>query len=261
MQPAPHPEGGVFLHMNHAACLFILGAVCARDPRRRMKRSLTLAAVVLLISPFLALAGDTAYDALRAVGTRFGTESQTRLMEIAGKSGRPQPAVWQVQIEDPAGKGGPLQVNVQRGAVVGQSKATGGMQTGRLNLATIQLDSDGAFAIANTEAIRCEISFDRLNYLLKLEGGFPVWRVELFDGPGKMVGYLKIAADTGNVIERSPQLALSEEDRKESKWSKPGEKFKSVADFFHRAGKKVERTGYQLRNWANGDGWTDAKNP
>jgi hypothetical protein len=125
----------------------------------------------------------------------------------------------------------------------------------------IQLDSDGAFAIANTEALRCEISFDRLNYSLKLEGGFPVWRVELLDGPATMVGSLKIAADTGKVIERSPQLAMSEDDRKESKWSKPGEKFKSVSDFFHRGYKKVERTGYQLRNWANGDGWTDAKNP
>jgi hypothetical protein len=226
-----------------------------------MKRPFTLAVIALLISPFFALAGDTAYDALRAVGSRFGTESQTRLLEISGKGGRPQPGLWQVQIEDPAGKGGPLQVNVQRGVVVGQNSAAGGMQAGRLNLALIQLDSDGVFAIANTEAIRCEISFDRLNYVLRLESGFPVWRVELLDGPTKMVGYLKIAADTGNVIERSPQLALSEEDRKDSKWSKPGEKFKSVADFFHRAGKKVERTGYQLRNWANGDGWTDAKNP
>ena len=61
--------------------------------------------------------------------------------------------------------------------------------------------------------------------------------------------------------ERSPQLALSEDDRKDAKWSRPGEKFKSVSDFFHRTGKKLERTGYQLRNWANGDGWTDAKNP
>jgi hypothetical protein len=226
-----------------------------------MKRSFSLAAFALLLCPMLALAGDTAYDALRAVGSRFGMESQTRLVEISGKGGRPQPALWQVQIEDPSGRGGQLQVNVQRGVVAGQGRAAGGAAVGRLNLATIQLDSDGAFAIANAEAIRCEISFDRLNYQLKLEGGFPVWRVELLDGPSALVGSLKIAADTGNVIERSPQLALSEDDRKDSKWSKPGEKFKSVADFFHRAGKKVERTGYQLRNWANGDGWTDAKNP
>jgi hypothetical protein len=218
-------------------------------------------ALVPMLSPLAALAGDTAYDALRAVGAKFGTESQTRLLEITGRSGRPQPSLWSVQIEDPSGRGGQLQVNVQRGAVVGQTRPPGGGPSGRLNLAQIQLDSDGAFAIANAEAIRCEISFDRLNYSLKLESGFPVWRVELLDGPTTLVGSLKISADTGNIIERSPQLALSEADRKDSKWSKPGEKFKSVSDFFHRGYKKVERTGYQLRNWANGDGWTDAKNP
>jgi hypothetical protein len=226
-----------------------------------MKRFLSLIVLGLSTCPMVALAGDTAYDALRGVGAKFGADFQNRVVEISGREGRPQPATWQVQVEDSPGKGGQLRVNVQRGTVVGQNRAQGTGPIGRLNLAMIQLDSDGAFAIANTEALRCEISFDRLNYSLKLEGGFPVWRVELLDGPATMVGSLKIAADTGKVIERSPQLAMSEDDRKESKWSKPGEKFKSVSDFFHRGYKKVERTGYQLRNWANGDGWTDAKNP
>lgn len=223
-----------------------------------------LALALALVFPYFPsalLAGDTAYDALRAVGAKFGADSQTRLVGISGKAGRPQPGLWSVQIEDPSGRGGLLQVNVQRGAVVGQTRPQGGGQYGRLNLALIQLDSDGAFAIANAEAIRCEISFDRLNYSLGLEGTFPVWRVELLDGPTTLVGSLKISADTGNVIERSPQLALSEADRKDSKWSRPGERFKSVSDFFHRGYKKVERTGYQLRNWANGDGWTDSRNP
>lgn len=227
----------------------------------RMNRPLFSAAAALLFSSVFAFAGDTAYDALRAAGARLGADSQNRLVEISGKGGRPQPSLWQVQLEEPSGKGGQVQVNVQRGVVVGQSKASGGAPGVRLNLASIQLDSDGVFAIANTEAIRSDISFDRLNYVLRAEGGFPVWRVELLDGPASLVGSLKISADTGAVIERSPQLALSEDDRMDAKWSRPGEKFKSVSDFFHRTGKKLERTGYQLRNWANGDGWTDAKNP
>jgi hypothetical protein len=224
----------------------------------RMNRPLFSAAAALLFSSVVALAGDTAYDALRAASARLGADAQNRLVEISGKGGRPQPVLWRVQIDEGGGRG-QVQVDVQRGVVVGQNKGAG--TGGRLNLASVQLDSDGAFAIANKEAVRCEISFDRLNYALRAEGGFPVWRVELLDGPTSLVGSLKIAADTGAVIERSPQLALSEDDRRDSKWSKPGEKFKSVADFFHRTGKKVERTGYQLRNWASGDGWTDAKNP
>jgi hypothetical protein len=226
-----------------------------------MKRLFSFAAAALWLSSVFALAGDTAYDALRATSARFGADAQTRLVEISGRSGTPQPSLWRVQIEDPRSGSSRLQVNVQKGVVVGQNKLATAAPGGRLNVATIQLDSDGAFAIANAEAVRCEISFDRLNYLLRSEGAFPVWSVELLDGPSKIVGTLRIAADTGHVIERSPQLALSEDDRKDSKWSKPGEKFKSPADFFHRAGRKVERTYYQLRNWANGDGWTDSKNP
>lgn len=226
-----------------------------------MKRPLFSTAAAFFLTSVFSLAGDTAYDALRAASARLGVDSQNRLVEISGRSGRPQPALWQVQLEEAPGRSGRVQVNVQRGVVAGQSKLAGGARSALLNLASIQLDSDGVFAIANAEAIRCEISFDRLNYVLRSEGGFPVWRVEILDGPSSIVGSLKIAADTGNVMERSPQLALSEDDRKDSKWSKPGEKFKSVADFFHRTGKKLERTGYQLRNWANGDGWTDAKNP
>jgi hypothetical protein len=226
-----------------------------------MNRPLFSAAAAFLFSSVIALAGDTAYDALRAAGAKLGADAQNRLVEISGRGGRPQPALWQVQMEEASGRSGLVQVNVQRGVVVGQSKSGGAAFGGRLSLASIQLDSDGVFAIANTEAIRADISFDRLNYVLKLEGGFPVWRVELLDGPAAIVGSLKISADTGSVIERSPQLALSEDDRMDAKWSKPGERFKSVADFFHRTGKKIGRTGYQLRNWANGDGWTDAKNP
>ena len=261
MQPAPHGRRTL---AGREDCpfqaLYSRAALCYKH-KHCMNRPLLSAVAALLSSSVIALAGDTAYDALRAASARLGADAQNRLVEISGKGGRPQPALWQVQLEDPSGRGAQVQLNVQRGVVVGQDKGAGTGTGGRLNISAIQLDSDGAFAIANNEAIRCDISFDRLNYVLKLEGRIPVWRIELLDGPSSLVGTLKIAADTGTVIERSPQLALSEDDRMDAKWSKPGERFKSVADFFHRTGKKIGRTGYQLRNWANGDGWTDAKNP
>ena len=261
MQPTPHPRSMLAQSEDCPfQALYSEARLCYMQTYR-MKRPLFSVVAAFLFSSVFALAGDTAYDALRAAGARLGADAQNRLVEISGRGGRPQPVLWQVQLEEASGRSGLVQVNVQRGVVVGQSRPGGAPMGGRLNLAAIQLDSDGAFTIANTEAIRSDISFDRLNYLLKLEGGFPVWRIELLDGPASIVGSLKISADTGAVIERSPQLALSEDDRMDAKWSKPGERFKSVADFFHRTGKKIGRTGYQLRNWANGDGWTDAKNP
>ncbi len=222
------------------------------------------AAIVFFSSAFDVSASGTdsgtAYEALRAVGSALGHGAQNRVVEISGRGGRPQPSTWLVRLEEESGRAGGVDVDVKGRKVTAQRKTKVGAG-GRLSLASIQLDSDGVFAIANAEAVRCDISFDRLNYRLRAQGGYPVWSVELFDGPTALVGTLKISADNGSVMERSSSLALSEQEKREERWSKPGEKFKSVPDFFHRAGKKIERTGYQLRNWASGDGWTDEKNP
>jgi hypothetical protein len=56
-------------------------------------------------------------------------------------------------------------------------------------------------------------------------------------------------------------MALTEEQKRETRWSKAGQPYKSVPDFFHRAGKRMEKTGYKLKNWANGYGWTDEVDP
>ena len=210
MQPTPHPRSTLAQSEDCPfQALYSEARLCYMQAYR-MKRPLFSVGAAFLFSSVFALAGDTAYDALRAAGARLGADAQNRLVEISGRGGRPQPVLWQVQLEEASGRSGLVQVNVQRGVVVGQSRGAG--PGGRLNLASIQLDSDGAFAIANTEAIRSEISFDRLNYVLRAEGGFAVWRVELLDGPTSLVGSLKIAADTGAVIERSPQVTHVSED-------------------------------------------------
>ncbi len=206
---------------------------------------------------------DTAYDALRAASAKVGRDSQNRVLELSGQSGRPQPFIWHVSMAEEGSKGGVLVVDVQRGKVVGQRRMANSTPGARLNLSAIQLDSDGVFTVANGEAVRAGVSFDRLNYTLNSnnQAGFPVWNVDLFDGPGKRVGSLQISADTGSVVERSTELALTEEQKRDKRWSKPGEPYRSVPDFFHRAGKSMEKTGYKLKNWATGYGWTDDRNP
>jgi hypothetical protein len=227
-----------------------------------MKRNSSFAAVFLLCGS-LCFAVDTAYDALRAASAKVGRDAQNRVLELSGLAGRPDPFVWKVVVAEEGTKGGVQEVEVQRGKVVGQRRVPFPPSPARLNLSAIQLDSDGVFSVANGEAIRAGVSFDRLNYRLSVDvqAGIPVWSVELLDGPSTRVGTLKISADSGNVLERSPQLALSEEQKRDSRWSKPGEPYRSVPDFFHRAGKRMEKTGYKLKNWANGYGWTDERNP
>jgi hypothetical protein len=209
-------------------------------------------------------ASETAYDALKVAAAKLGRDSQNRVLEVVGSGGRPQPAMWQIAVEDAPGKSGAAgvqQVDVRSGSVVAQRRLA--FSGTRLNLTAIQIDSDGVFSVANSEAIRAGVSFDRLNYRLNADNqaGIPVWKVELFDGPGHRVGSLKISADSAQVIELSPELALTEEQKRELRWSKPGEKYKSIPDFFHRMGKRAENTGYKLKNWANGYGWTDDRNP
>ena len=227
-----------------------------------MKRPLLLAAATLSLTVFSAFATETAYDALRAASSKVGKDSQNRVIELTGQSGRPQPFVWQVSVVEEGGKG-VLVVDVQRGKVVGQKRVANAPSATRLNLSAIQLDSDGVFTVANGEALRAGVSFDRLNYALSADNqaGMAVWSVELLDGPNQRVGRLKISADTGTVIERSSELALTEDQKREARWSKPGEPYRSVPDFFHRAGKSMEKTGFKLKNWANGYGWTEERNP
>ncbi len=217
------------------------------------------ASIVLIAAPVHA--SDTAYNALRAACIGQGRDAQNRVIELSGMQGKPQPGVWKVTLED--SKGGIIELDVQGNRVVGKRSSSIRPSGSKLNISVIQLDSDGVFSIANDEAVKAGVGFDRVNYTLTAanQSGLPTWTVELFDGPVNRVGTLKIGADNAFILERSPELAVSESQKRDRRWSKPGEPVKSVPDAFHRFGLFGKSTGYKLKNWANGYGWTDDKNP
>jgi hypothetical protein len=209
-----------------------------------------------------ALGAETAYSALKVAAARVGRDSQNRVLEVRGRSGIPQPAIWQITIENPQSRiGDGQQLDVRSGKIA--SLRPMHLSLPRLSLNQIQIDSDGVFSIVNAEGIRSGVGFDRIDYVLSVDPvlGRPVWGVDLLDGPLRKVGHLKIAGDTAQVLERSPELALTEAQKRAARWSKPGEPYRSVPDFFHRFGKRAEKTGWQLKNWANGYGWTADPNP
>ena len=100
-----------------------------------------------------------------------------------------------------------------------------------------------------------------------------MWSLELFDGPNGKIASFTIAADTGTLLEQninavrnSPTNNYGDEDHtyvdngnqgqgepEDSGYSKPGEKFRGVGDFFHRLGKRVERRGDQLKHFFSGE--------
>ena len=51
--------------------------------------------------PLLA-APDTAYQALRTVGSQRGAEVLKHVIEVEGRGGVPEPATWRIVLDDPA---------------------------------------------------------------------------------------------------------------------------------------------------------------
>jgi hypothetical protein len=69
-------------------------------------------------------------------------------------------------------------------------------------LTRLNLDSDGAFEIANKQAIDKKIGFSFVDYTLRASavGGAPMWILRLYDSMGIKVGVIQISAENGSVI-------------------------------------------------------------
>jgi hypothetical protein len=150
-----------------------------------------------------AFAQDSAYKALRVVGKQRGENALGQIISISGVSGHPQPNDWQVLLSDPSGRSGTRELQVASGQVSSERSARRAGQSGvPIDLSKLNLDSDGAFHVAEREAARNQVSFDSANYRLSAEGASrqPIWKIELLDYNQRPVGTVRIAADTGNLI-------------------------------------------------------------
>ena len=216
---------------------------------------------------------DTAYKALRTFGKQTGGDKVlSRVIEVRGRNGIPQPDVWKVIASDPSARGGLTEVEIQRGKIISQrtptARAANSSQTMDFN--QLNLDSDGAFTVANQELQKRTLPFDRVDYLLRSPGSGkpPVWHLELYDR-GTKIGTMEVAADSGIVLEQKVQAGHARQpdyssdrnyveghgpvDDREPGYSRPGEPFRGFGDFFHRLGKRFERRGDQLKHFFGGD--------
>ncbi|MEQ1861315.1 MAG: hypothetical protein ABMA13_15440 [Chthoniobacteraceae bacterium] len=233
-------------------------------------RKLLLAVVLSGVPVFVHAENDTAYKALRVLGKQQGEKTLNRVVELRGRSGAPQPQVWKIIASDPTARGGLIEVEVQRGRIISQRTPTG-RSSATMDLNQLNLDSDGAFTIADQELRKEGIPFDRIDYLLRSSAQQqpPTWQLELFDR-GNKVATFRIAADTGTVIDRQrligpprdrdyvdrgsePNRGSEPHRSNDSRWSESGEPIRGVDDFFHRLGKRFERRGNQLKRFFGGD--------
>ena len=82
-----------------------------------MKRLSFVLLLAGVLAPGFVLAQDTAYKALRAVGTRRGEKALSQVTLLVGKMGRPQPVDWRVTLDDPTARGGVRELDIVSGQI------------------------------------------------------------------------------------------------------------------------------------------------
>ena len=159
----------------------------------------------LLLAQVVCYGRDSAYKALRVAGG--GDQALlNHVIEVKGVKGDPQPPVWKIVVDDPNARGGVRELEVSGGKIISEhtpvrnyagSSAGVAMDFKRLNL-----DSEGAFTIANQEASKRNTGFDSIDYVLRGDDqtNAPVWVLRLLDTKEVNVGTIYISADNGAVI-------------------------------------------------------------
>jgi len=171
-----------------------------------MKRWLVVS-LLTVVTPGFVLAQDTAYKALKTVGTQRGEKALNQVVSVVGKSGHAQPVSWEVSLSDPAASAGVRELQITSGVISSERTPvrTGGANVVPIDLSKLNIDSDGAFRLAEQEASQNRVAFDSVDYRLSSNGasGQPVWTLDLINSAKRTVGTVRIAADTGLLISGS----------------------------------------------------------
>lgn len=166
---------------------------------------------LLVIMAAAGLAGsvaaqDTAYTALRTLRSERGELPMQQVVHVEGEYGQSQPAAWKIFLQDPAARGGVRELVIQQGRIASERTPVRGFgwvsDRSPLNFSRLNLDSNGAFKLANQAAIERRLGFNSVNYELASDpaSGAPVWDLTLFDNLGKLVGRMQISAESGKVV-------------------------------------------------------------
>jgi hypothetical protein len=157
------------------------------------------------------------------------------------------------------------EIEVRSGHIAGERTPVGHDFGAPMNFKDLNLDSDGAFTVANQEAEKRGVAFDRIDYTLSSGsgGGAPLWTIELFDGRNGRVATLRVAADNGAIVEQNfsgdrrfegDRAYVEGDDHRTRPPEYRGEKDpgEEVTDFFKRIGRHFQKRGRQLNNFFTG---------
>jgi hypothetical protein len=189
-------------------------ATCRRTPKTRWTLAETtvqfrtmwrlFAAFLLSITPALAQGSATAYEALSVVSTQLGRGALNHIVSVTGVGGDPQPEKWKIILEDPDARGGARELQVADERIASDRpsgrRAAGSTEGATIDMARLNLDSSGAYAVASHTAEKSHTQFVTVSYTLRTdERGEPVWIVTLLSKSSRPVGTIYIGATRGTV--------------------------------------------------------------
>ncbi|MGA7129636.1 MAG: hypothetical protein WBZ19_25205 [Chthoniobacterales bacterium] len=170
-------------------------------------RSWRLVCALVILFAGIGHAQVTAYAALRTVGSSRGEKVLRQVLAISGEGLNAQPSRWRVWIDDPAARGGVRELEVSGDQITSErtpvkSEWAGGKD---MDLARLNLDSDGAYQVATQEAKAKGIEFSKVQFQLTADrdSGKPGWAVQMTDAKDQRVGAMKINADSGTTVSSS----------------------------------------------------------
>src|SRR5262245_54666150 len=160
--------------------------------------------LLVLATPVWAEENATAYEALRAVGGELGRDALHQIVSMRGTKGNPQPEKWKIVVEDPQG-GGMRELQVADGKIdsddEGDRDIAGSTEGAMIDVSQLNLDSSGAYAVANHTAEASHTSFATADYTLRTdERGEPMWIVTLRNSSSRPVGTIYIGGTRGTVL-------------------------------------------------------------
>jgi len=155
-----------------------------------------------------AFAQDTAYQALRTLSSAKGSELLNKVIAVRGSQGAPQPKTWLVYVNDTDARGGVREFEISGVSILSERtpvrRSLNVGNGGAMDFSKLNLDSTGAFTIAEKEAVKSQTGFDRVNYQLAGDdAGRPVWTLNMVATGGPIAGTVQLAAENGAVLQRT----------------------------------------------------------
>ena len=159
--------------------------------------------LLLLVAPAWAEENATVYEALRVVGSELGRDALHQIVSIRGTKGDPQPEKWKIVVEDPQGVG-VRELQVADGRIDSDDQAdrdvAGSTEGATIDVSRLNLDSNGAYAVASHTAEASHTSFATADYTLRTdERGEPMWIVTLRNRSSRPIGTIYIGGTRGTV--------------------------------------------------------------